>query len=281
MTHAALVLVASALALSPAFAQEDAPASDPPQPDQVMTDDSAGSSIGVSRATELGTSGGLHAPKVKKKETTGGQAAGGSGGGGFGSGAGAGVGSGARWSPPDEKGGSCRNYSMEPPISRQPKFHFAEAVIENSPADVASYAVTTSITRLDITRDGFAVDFTKKDGPGRWPDITTPGWDGPLQYTLWMVEAIGGKWYASGPIEYWHGLERSGGGPSQVYENWFYDPRRWGPMGCHQPKVGERVGFLVTHGDARNDGNGSSPLRERSNIVWIEYPGADGGAYGF
>jgi hypothetical protein len=171
--------------------------------------------------------------------------------------------------------------SYNEPDAKAPKFDFAKTEVLNSPADVASWTADAAITKLDINADGFSVEFTKQDGPGRWTDITTPGWDGALQYTLWMVESIGGRWYASGPIEYWYGLERSGGSPSKVYDNWFYAADRWGPMACHQPRVGETVGFLVTHGDARNNGNGSHPSKERSNVVFVKYPGAEGGSYSF
>src|SRR5205814_6062127 len=41
-----------------------------------------------------------------------------------------------------------------------------------------------------------------QDGPGRWPDIVPPGWDGPLQYTVGIVMNIGGSWYGSAAIQY-------------------------------------------------------------------------------
>jgi hypothetical protein len=55
-----------------------------------------------------------------------------------------------------------------------------------SPGDVANWPVTARLTVLDFQASGVAVQFTKKDGPGRWPDVVPPGWDGALQYTLWM-----------------------------------------------------------------------------------------------
>src|SRR6185369_5294109 len=60
-------------------------------------------------------------------------------------------------------------------------------ITAGSPRDVANWAITTTITGMDFRGDGVRVDFSKKDGPGRWPDVVPPGWDGALQYTLWMV----------------------------------------------------------------------------------------------
>ncbi|HTK29521.1 MAG TPA: hypothetical protein VL309_08220 [Vicinamibacterales bacterium] len=152
------------------------------------------------------------------------------------------------------------------------------AIIENSPADVASWPATATITSLDLGNGGAAVGFTKKDGPGSWPDVpfVTPG--ETLQYTLWIVLKINGQWYASGCIQFWRGLGRNGGPPSQYGQNWYYDPVRWGPMAGYQPSNGEQVGFLVTAGDARNNGN--VVVKERSNVVVVPFP-TNGGSFSF
>lgn len=149
----------------------------------------------------------------------------------------------------------------------------------NSPADVASWPATATLTFLDLGVGGAHVEFTKRDGPGSWPDYLPPGWDGPLEYTLWIVLKINGHWYASGCMEFWRGLDRNGGGPAGYAQNWYYDPGRWGPMSSHQPSPGEQVGFLVTAGDARN--NGGTILRERSNVVMVSFPNSGGGSYSF
>ena len=75
-------------------------------------------------------------------------------------------------------------------------------------------------------------------------------------------------------MEYWKGLERSGGPPSGYARDWYYDPIRWSPMSGYQPAVGEQVGFLVTAGDARNNGN--VIVKERSNVVVVPFPGGAG-----
>src|SRR5580700_4990726 len=48
-------------------------------------------------------------------------------------------------------------------------------------------------------------------------------------------------------------------------------------MAGHQPTVGEQVGFLVTAGDARN--NGPTILKERSNVVVVPFPSASGASF--
>jgi hypothetical protein len=144
--------------------------------------------------------------------------------------------------------------------------------------NIGAWPATASITRLSIRLDGVEVDFTKRDGPDRWPDVRTPGWDGDLQYSLGMCLRVGGRWYASAPIETWSGHHVIGGaiqasnvegsGIGQIPKNWFYDAR-WAPMNGYQPKAGEMIGLFVCAGDARNNFN---PVRERSNIVLVPLP---------
>lgn len=152
-----------------------------------------------------------------------------------------------------------------------------QATVYASPMDIADWPVTARITRLDLGANGAAVDFTKKDGPGRWPDVTPPGWDGPLQYTLWMVVNVNGHWYTAGGVEYWYGLDRSGGPVSQYAQNWYYSPAVWHELSSHQPAPGERVGFFVSAGDAR--AKDVHIVRERSNVVVVPFPGAGGGVF--
>ena len=156
------------------------------------------------------------------------------------------------------------------------------ATILNSPRDLARWPVTTAISVVDIRSNGVHVEFSKQAGPGRWPDVIPPGFSGPLQYTLGMVLNINGQWYASAPVEFWFGLDRSGGPPSQFAQNWFYDPARWAPMTYHQPAVGEQIGFFVCAGDCRNTTTGDkSPVKERSNVVLLPNPGDGGGTFRF
>jgi len=168
-----------------------------------------------------------------------------------------------------------------PPISGPPgppaagdQINMLAAQIYNSPTDLASWNVSTAITSVNFGGDGISVQFSKKDGPGRWPDVTPPGWSGPLQYTLGMCVNIGGQWDCSAVVQAWYGLDPVGGPPSGIGRNWFYDPLRWGPMAGHQPAPGETIGIFVCEGDCRNNTRGDlSPLRERSNVVLVKFPG--------
>ena len=154
-----------------------------------------------------------------------------------------------------------------------------QATVMASAPDVASWPVTTSITGIDINANGIAVGFTKKDGPNRWPDVVPPGWDGGIEYTLWLVVSHNGRLYTAGGIEYWYGLERSGGPPSQIARNWYYSAAVWGPLAQHQPAVGEQIGFFVTAGDQR--AKDIRKVTERSNVVIVRFPGDAGGYFPF
>jgi hypothetical protein len=153
--------------------------------------------------------------------------------------------------------------------------------ILNSP-DIHAWPATTAITRLELRPSGVHVEFTKQRGPDRWPDVPfgDPVDQGALQFTLWIVLQLGFQWYAAGCIEFWFGLEESGGAPQDYAAHWYYDANRWGPMTGHQPAVGERVGFLITSGDARH-GDEAVGLHERSQVVLIDFPSAAGGVFTF
>jgi len=153
------------------------------------------------------------------------------------------------------------------------------ASVLNSPGDIASWPATATITLLDLQATGVHIDFTKKDGPDSWPDVPFGAPGDSLEYTLWILIDIDGAWYASGCIEYWRGLYENGGPPSQYAMNWYYDPIRWGDMVGHQPAVGEWVGFFVSAGDARNNGN--SIVQERSNVVVVPFPADTGATFTF
>src|SRR5262245_5191909 len=63
--------------------------------------------------------------------------------------------------------------------------------------DIASFTSTTKITHIDLGLNGVEVQFDKRQGPNRWPDNTTPGWQGPLQYSLGVVIQVNGQWVGS------------------------------------------------------------------------------------
>jgi hypothetical protein len=148
------------------------------------------------------------------------------------------------------------------------------------PGDVADWPETATITGLDFHADAdccLRIDFTKKDGPDRWPDVTPPGWTGPVQYTVWAIFKLrDGRLVTAGAVEFWHGKDRSGGNPSELAAHWF---DKVGDMRNHQPDAGEAVGFFLTAGDQRL--KDVHAVRERSNVVVIPFPTDSGATYHF
>lgn len=146
----------------------------------------------------------------------------------------------------------------------------SQAQIVNSP-DVRNWPQTATMTGISFDGGITRVNFTKKDGPDRWPDVTPPGWDGPIQYTLWLFLQVNGVWVGSGFIDMWNTRDGSGSSddpdvPSVYHQHWYYGTR-WSPMQEHGPiKAGEPIGFMVTSGNARHGIGPFGPM-ERSNVV--------------
>lgn len=157
-----------------------------------------------------------------------------------------------------------------------------QAQIVNAP-DVKGWPVTTALTSVSFDGAVTRVDFTKKDGPNRWPDVTPPGWQGPLEYTIWLFVNNGGQWVGSGFIQMWNGRDGSGSAgdpdvPSLYSKHWYYS-ERWSPIFGHGPiQPGETIGFMVTSGNQR-DSVGPDSVHERSNIV--TFAATDNGHYAF
>ncbi len=146
-------------------------------------------------------------------------------------------------------------------------FDFKQAVIWNNPPDLGSWAQTANITLIDVSSGRVVVDFDKRDGPDRWPDVGFG--DGPLEYTLGMCINLSGKWNCSAAIQFWNGRDLSEGGDADgIARDWFYDAR-WGAMTGHQPAPGEVVGIFVAAGNLRDSGNVIT--KERSNVVFLPW----------
>jgi len=146
----------------------------------------------------------------------------------------------------------------------------ADILVVNSPNSTL-WPITTNLTRLDLFDNGVNPYFDKKE---IWPEVVPPGWSGPLTFTLWIFLKINDKWIGSGIIQFWRGLQFSGGAvysARQIALNWVYDAR-WQPMTGHQPLMGEQVGFMVSAGNARNQDNHA--VEERSQIVTVPFPSA-------
>jgi hypothetical protein len=153
--------------------------------------------------------------------------------------------------------------------------------IVNAP-DIRAWAETARITKVSFDGTATRIEFTKQEGPNRWPDQTPPGWQGPLQYTIWLFLKVNGEWVGSAFVQMWHGRDGSGSSsdpdvPSLYHEHWYYGSR-WSPMQLHGPiRAGELIGLLVTAGNARD--SVGPMLQERSNLVTV--PATDNGTFTF
>lgn len=166
------------------------------------------------------------------------------------------------------------------PAAAQDAIDLRGATIERSAGDVATWPITTAITKLDLGAGDCAIEFPAKTGAGKWPNVLIPGWNGgAIQYTLWLVRTVGGQVYTGGGIEFWDG--RIGGcGPAASYiANWYYDSS-WGPLhDAGELTPGETVGFFVTAGDAR--AKDVRTVTARSAVVAVPWPGGAGGSFTF
>lgn len=162
----------------------------------------------------------------------------------------------------------------------------AAAIVHTSPTDIASWPVTTALERITMRPgqdQGLSFRFSAN---AVWPDYTPPGWEGPIQYTVWAGVQVNGQWHIAGFIQMWRNRP-STGAPilAQWNSDWAYDVNRWGPMCGFRPKMGDRMAFFVSAGNARRgsagpEGNVTS-VRERSNVVLVELPAGDQGDFTF
>jgi hypothetical protein len=148
-------------------------------------------------------------------------------------------------------------------------FNLQNANVWDNPADFKSWAETATITSIEFTGDAILVDFDKRDGPGRWPDVGFGS--GSLEYTLGMCVNIQGEWNCSATVQFWYGRDLAASGrPDEIGINWWYD-QRWGRLIGYQPSCGETVGIYVGAGNLRDIGNVIA--KERSNIVLMPFCG--------
>jgi hypothetical protein len=165
--------------------------------------------------------------------------------------------------------------AVAPPVVTPPPAGGGNDVLRNAlvwdnPQDLGSWAVTANITSIQFTSNAFLVDFDKRTGAGRWPDV--PFGTGNLEYTLGMCVNISGQWNCSATVQFWYGRDLNASGrPSEIAINWWYD-RRWGNLMGYQPAMGETVGIFVAAGNLRDSGNVA--VKERSNVVLMPFGGS-------
>lgn len=137
----------------------------------------------------------------------------------------------------------------------------------SSPEEVKSWPITVALTGVllksdPIDQSGVAPLFDRN----RWPEVVPPGWDGPLQSTLWLFVPVDGRWHGAAIIEFWKDRVWSGAPLLAFYKEWIYHGQ-WGPeMQRYVPTEGDTIGFMVAAGQLRLNKNVFS-VRERSNIV--------------
>lgn len=167
-----------------------------------------------------------------------------------------------------------------PFASAQDMIDLSHATIWDSPLDISTWPVTTSITRVaEDPKAGISLDFAAKNS---WPDYAVPGWNGgTVQYTVWLCVQNPG-WSCAGFIQMWKGRSDTDGSIPAIlsgYQNYAY-ASRWGAMFGYVPKAGDTVGILVSAGNARDTAMVTS-VRERSNVVTFQLPAGDTGTWGF
>ena len=184
-----------------------------------------------------------------------------------------------RFKVTDTKNGISTAYSSPATFVAQ-TFNFATATMWDNPKDVGSWPETSRITSIKFTGSAMEVDFDRREGANRWPDVTPPGWNGDLQYTLGMCRNVAGGWHCSAVVQFWYGRALdSTAPPSRFWREWWYDSLRWGPLASNPPQEGEMVGVFVGSGDlrGRDFSRASCPrVCERTNVVFV--PFTSGGA---
>jgi len=154
-------------------------------------------------------------------------------------------------------------------------FNFALAKFWDNPSDLGTWPIGAKITYVEFTGSSMRVDFDRREGSDRWPDVVPPGWSGSLQYTLGLCRNIHGEWHCSAVVQFWHGrsLDETAP-PSRFWREWWYDSARWGPLGSVVPEEGEMVGVFVGAGDLRQRffSQATCPrVCEVSNVVLVPF----------
>ena len=164
-------------------------------------------------------------------------------------------------------------------------FDLHNAVTHASPADVADWPITVTITSVsEDPRGGFELLFDRTlPESWKWPSNPAVPSDN-FQFTVWSFVQVGGRWHGAGFVQMWQGRSmKSGALPAMFaindgapgYVNWWGDVRRlWGEMSDYVPRPGDQVGFLVSAGNARLV-QGVTSVRERSNVVLVTLTASD------
>jgi len=135
-----------------------------------------------------------------------------------------------------------------------------------TPGGVDAWARTATITHLELSSAGFHIDFDKQ---ASWPDVTPPGWDGPIRWTVWLGAQVDGRCHLAASLNVWNRSD-SYGGP--VDEAWHWPKDLWyldHALQAHTPAAGETVYLMVTAGAER--GLSAFKVAERSQLIAIPF----------
>jgi len=164
-------------------------------------------------------------------------------------------------------------------------FDLHTAITHASPADIADWPITVSITSVnEDPRGGFELLFDRVlPESWKWPSNPAVPSDN-FQFTVWSFVQVGGQWHGAGFVQMWQGRSMKAGAlPAMFaindgvpgYVNWWGDVRRlWAEMSSYVPRAGDQVGFLVSAGNARLV-QGVTSVRERSNVVLVTLAASD------
>ena len=132
-------------------------------------------------------------------------------------------------------------------------FDLRTAKFWDNPPDAGTWPMTAHVNYVEFTGFSMRVDFDKRTGPGKWPNLIPPGFQGPLQYTLGMCRFISNQWHCSAVVQFWEDRNLDDTAPpSRFWREWWYDGARWGPLADGVgPAEGEIVGIFVGAGDLR------------------------------
>ena len=164
-------------------------------------------------------------------------------------------------------------------------FDLHTAVTHASPADIADWPITVTITTVnEDPRGGFELLFDRTlPESWKWPSNPAVPSDN-FQFTVWSFVQVGGKWHGAGFVQMWQGRSMKTGALPAIfaindgapgYVNWWGDVRRlWGEMSDYVPRPGDQIGFLVSAGNGRLV-QGVTSVRERSNVVLVTLTASD------
>src|SRR3989442_11603706 len=84
-----------------------------------------------------------------------------------------------------------------------------------TPSPVVNWPATTTLTSAVFRPDGLHLEFDKKEGPGRWPDVHPDGWKAgdTIQYTIWFGAFVNNRCHLAASLNWWHGRGELESGP--------------------------------------------------------------------